>query len=129
VNTRRFLTIEIKLKPEEASPTAAVLAAINAQKDKIKDAIVRLNISLPATLDGQLRSNEIRDALKEAHSFAINRDILRETRLRLGIRTAESITPLEALKAWLETQQVTAERRKILLEYGQRLIENKEGGP
>jgi exonuclease SbcD len=128
VNTRRFLTISVALPPEETSPNSAVLAVISEQKDKIKDAIVRLNISLPATLDGQLHYNEIRDALKEAHSFAINRDISRETRLRLGSRTAENITPFDALKAWLETQQVPEERRKILLEYGQKLIENKEGG-
>jgi exonuclease SbcD len=129
VNTRRFLTISVTLPPEETNPNIVVLAAINAQKDKIKDAIVRLSITLPSTLDGQLRYNEIRDALKEAHSFAVNRDISRETRLRLGSRTAENITPLDALKAWLDTQQVPPERRKILLEYGQKLIENKEGEP
>jgi len=123
VSARRFLTIEIKLEPEEDNPTAAVLAAINSQRENIRDAIVRVNISLPAALDGQVRYGEIHEALKEAHNAAVNRDITRETRARLGSRTSENITPLEALNAWLETQKVDPERRKILLEYGQKLIE------
>ena len=32
------------------------------------------------------------------------------------------LTPLAALKAYLDAQQVTPERQKILLEYGEKLI-------
>jgi exonuclease SbcD len=127
VNARRFLTIEVDLKPEETDPTASVLAAVGAEKEKIRNAVVRLNLSLPSTLEGQLHYNEIRDALKEAHYFSINRDVRRETRLRLGSRNVEEITPLAALKAWLESQKVPADRQKILLEYGQKLIESHQG--
>jgi exonuclease SbcD len=127
VNARRFLTIGVELKPEDADPTTSVLAAISEQKEKIRDAVVRLNLSLPATLEGQLRYNQIRDALKEAYYLAINRDVRRDTRLRLGNRNAEEITPLAALKAWLESQQVPPERQKLLLEYGRELIEGHQG--
>jgi exonuclease SbcD len=126
VNARRFLTISIDIKAEETNPGFAVLAFIAGQKDKIKDAVVRLNISLPSSLEGQLHYNEITDTLKEAHYFSITRDVQRETRLRLGSRTAEEITPLDALKAWLESQKISPERQKTLLEYGQKLIESKE---
>ncbi len=126
VSARRFLTIAVELKPEETNPTAAVLAAIAGQRQEIKEAVVRLNISLPSNLEGQLRYNEITDALKEAHSFTVSQDVHRETRLRLGSRTVEEITPLDALKAWLETQQISAERQKVLLEYGRKLIEGKQ---
>lgn len=88
---------------------------------------MRLNISLPASLEGQLRKNDINEALKETHSFTIARDIRRETRLRLGSRTAEDIAPLDALKAYLESQQVTPERQKLLLEYGEKLILGTDG--
>ena len=128
VGARRFLTIEVALKPEEPDPTAAVLAEIEGRKEKIKDAIVRVNISLPAALDGQVRYGEIRQALDEAHSSAVNRDITRETRSRLGSRTSEDITPIEALQAWLDTQKVDPDRRKVLLEYGRKLIEGTEAG-
>jgi len=126
VKARRFLTIGVTLRQEDADPTAAVLASVATQKEKIKDAVVRLNISIPAMLEGQLRYNEIREVLKEAYYFTVNRDVQRETRLRLGSRNVEEITPLGALKVWLETQKVPSERQKILLEYGQKLIEGKE---
>jgi exonuclease SbcD len=126
VNARRFLTIGITLQEEETDPTSVTLAAITGQKEKIKNAVVRLNIGLPSALEGRLRYNEIRDALKEAHYSTVTRDIRRETRLRLGSRNVEEITPLDALKAWLETQKVSLERQKTLVEYGQKLIEGKE---
>jgi len=126
VNARRFLTISIDIKAEETNPDFTVLASITGQKEKIKDAIVRLNISLPSSLEGHLHYNGITNALKEAHYFTVTRDVQRETRLRLGNRTAEGITPLEALKAWLESQKISPERQKTLLEYGKKLIESRE---
>jgi exonuclease SbcD len=126
VSARRFLTIGVTLKADEADPTAVVLETVAASQDKISDAVVRLNITLPSALEGQLRYNEVRDALKESHYFSITRDVQRETRLRLGSRNVEEITPLAALKAWLDSQQVSPERQKILLEYGEKLIEGRE---
>ena len=122
VSGRRFLTLNVALEPEDTDPTATVRRAIAEQEDKIGDAIVRLNISLPATLEGQLRDNDSRDALKEAHYFTIAKDIQRETRLRLGNYTAEEITPLDALKAYLESKKISPERTRVLLEYGEKLI-------
>jgi len=120
---RRFLTININIEPEDADPTATVLKAIGEQK--IKDAIVRLQVILPAEVEGQLRDNDIREAMKEAHYFAIAKDIKREARLRLGNWTAEEITPLDALKAYLESKKVSPERTQVLLEYGEKLIQEQ----
>jgi exonuclease SbcD len=124
VNGRRFLTIKVDLK-DETDPLPDVLNAIKPYGNNLKDAVVRLNISMPSSLEGRLRNSEIREALKEAEYFTITRDIQREQRLRIGSRTAEELTPLDALKAYLETQQVPAERQKLLLEYGTKLIEGK----
>ena len=124
---RRFLTINADMKPEDTDPTSTVLKTITDQQDKIKDAIVRLQISLPAECQGQLRDNEIRNALKEAHYFSIIKDIQRETRLRLGQWTAEELTPVEALKKYLETRKdLSRERAKMLLECGERLIQEQK---
>jgi len=125
VTGRRFLTININIEPQDADPTSTVLRAIVGREDKVKDAIVRLIISLPAEIEGQLRDNDIRNALKEAHYFAIAKDIKRETRLRLGKWTAEEITPLDALKAYLESKKVAPERAKLLIEYGEKLIQEQ----
>jgi exonuclease SbcD len=125
VTGRRFLTININVEPEDTDPTSTVLRAVGEQEDKAKDAIVRLNISLPAEIEGQLRDNDIRDAVKEAHYFTVAKDIKRETRLRLGKWTAEEITPLDALRTYLESKKVSPERTKILLEYGERMIQEQ----
>jgi len=122
---RRFLTIDINVEAEDTDPTATVLQAIAKEESSIKEAIVRLQISLPAEIEGQLRDNDIRNALKEAHYFTIAKEIRRETRLRLGEWTAEEITPLEALKKYLESKKTPPERTKILLEYGERMIEGQ----
>ena len=125
VTGRRFLTININIEPQDAEPTSTGLRAIAGQEDKVNDAIVRLSISLPAEIEGQLRDNDIRNAVKEAHYFTIAKDIKRETRLRLGQWTAEEITPPDALKAYLESKKVSSERAKILLQYGERLIQEQ----
>ncbi|MBI2329191.1 MAG: exonuclease SbcCD subunit D, partial [Chloroflexi bacterium] len=116
-------TITSDIEPEDTDPTTTVLKAIAEQGEKVGGAIVRLQISLPAEIEGQLRDNDIRDALKETYYFTIARDIKREARLRLGQFTAEEMTPLEALKSYLETRKVAPAQAKLLLEYGEKLIE------
>jgi len=123
VEGRRFLTINTSIEPQDIDPTSTVLKAI--AEHEVKDAIVRLNISLPAEIEGQLRDSDIRNAVKEAHYFSFAKDIQRESRLRLGKWTAEEITPLDALKAYLESKKVSPERTKVLLEYGEKLIQEQ----
>ncbi len=126
VKACRFLTINVALEAEEADPTSAVLNAIKAQQNKINNSIVRLIITLPSSLESQLRNNNIKDALKGAYHFSISREIQREARLRLGTRSIEEITPLDALKKYLESQQVSPERQKLLLDYGEELIKQQD---
>jgi len=124
---RRFTTINIALEPEDADPTSTVLKAIAKQEEKVREAIVRLQICLPAQIEGQLRDSDIRNALREAHYFTVAKDIERQTRPRLGSWAAEEITPLEALKAYLESRKdITPERARLLLEYGERLIQDQK---
>jgi len=127
IEGRRFLTINIAIDPSDTNPTATVLRAIAGQEDKIGDAIVRVQISLPAQCEGQIRDNDLRNTLKEAHYFTIATDIQRETRFRLGKWTAEELTPLDALKAYLESKKTPPERTRVLLEYGEKLIQERGG--
>jgi len=129
VEGRRFLTININIAPDDADPTATVLKAIAEQADKVMGAIVRLQIGLPAESEGQLRDNDLRNTMQEAYYSTIAKDIKRETRLRLGGKwTAEEITPLDALKAYLEAKKppISPERAKVLLEYGEKLIQEQQ---
>jgi exonuclease SbcD len=126
IEGRRFLTIEVALEENDIDPTSTVLRVIAGQEANIRGAVVRLNISLPSSIEGQLRDAELRSALREAHYFTITRDTRREARTRLGGDTAEDIMPLDALRRWLESQNVPPERMKVLLDYGERLIESGE---
>ncbi|TRZ48877.1 MAG: exonuclease SbcCD subunit D, partial [Dehalococcoidia bacterium] len=110
ITGRRFLTINIGIEPQDTDPTSTVLGTIAEPEEGIKDAIVRLQISLPAEHEGQLRDGEIRNAIKEAQYFTIAKDVRRESRLRLGNWTTQALTPIEALQAYLETTKVPPER-------------------
>ncbi|HLB28307.1 MAG TPA: DNA double-strand break repair protein Mre11, partial [Dehalococcoidales bacterium] len=116
--------VTVSLEVGDADPTATVLRAIRSEgQPEVKDAIVRLQISAPEEVAGQLRDNEIREALKAAYFSTVAKDIKQEARPRLN-QTAEEIPPLQALKTYLETNY-TPERAQILLEYGERLIEGQ----
>jgi len=128
VEGRRFLTINVDIESQDTDPTSTVLKAIAEQEARVKDGIVRLQISLPAELEGQIRDNDLRSALTEAHYFNIARDIKRESRLRLGKWSAEEITPIDALKAYLEAKKTPPERARVLLEYGEKLIQERKTG-
>ena len=128
---RSFRTISVNLEVGDADPTATVLRAIQPNgEDKISGAIVRLQINLPEEVAVQLRDSDIRSALKEAYFSTVARESKRESRPRLGSfqngRT-EEIAPIEALRTYLETNY-PPERAKVLLEYGERLIEGQTAG-
>jgi DNA repair protein SbcD/Mre11 len=121
VQARRFFTLKIEIKVEDTDPTDVILRAVEANQERIKDTVTRLDIKLAAEVSNKLRDNEIRAALKSASYFTISRDIQRETRSRLGKGAFEGITPQDALKAYVETKH-TPERAAVLLEYGEKLI-------
>jgi len=122
VHARRFVTIEVAIAPLEPDPTQAVLDAI-ASHDAT-DAVVRVQVAIPDRLEALLDEGEIQRALKDAHYVAaIARDVERERRPRVAGFTAEGMTPVEALEVYLDSKKVPEERRKLLLEYGHRLIE------
>jgi hypothetical protein len=120
VKTRRFLTIEVDADTD--NPEASVLNAIAC--NDVKDAIIRLYIKVSASKEGLLQEGEIRKALKDAYFIAaIKKEVEREHRTRLESHSAESMTPLEALSLYLESKRTPRDRARILLEYGERLIQ------
>jgi exonuclease SbcD len=124
VAAKHFLTISINIEAADTDPTATVLKAIAKQEAEINDAIVRLQVSLPPEAEGQLNDNQVRQAAREADYFNLTKEVEREVRPRLGDTVAEGLTPLEALKKYLETKGgISAERTKVLLKHGEKLIQ------
>jgi len=126
---RRFLTISAEVDDGEDDATATVLKAVTAHRDEIKDNIVRLCVSVPEGPAERLREADIKDALKDAYYLTVSREVRREARLRLGTLSAEDVTPRDGLQKWLETQEnLPAERRQQIAEYGERLIREQTTG-
>jgi len=125
VKARPFLTIEVKVSAQE-DPTEAVLRAI--ARSHISGSIVRIKVTMPQEAEARLREDEVRNALTTARFVTpIIRDVLREHRTRLGSDPVEGLSPQEALRLYLETARVPPERAKLLLSYGENLInEEKE---
>lgn len=119
---RNFISFNIDIKPEDSDPTATVLRALDSKKDRITDAVVKVVIGLPAVAEPLIREAEIRQALAGAYHAGVSKQVKDTARIRLSQLTGVELTPLEALKAWLQAKQVPEERAKVLLAYGERLI-------
>jgi exonuclease SbcD len=123
VNGRRFLTINVNIEPQDMEPTATIIKEIS--RHDVADAITRLQISLSQENEGQIVDGDIRNALKDAYYYTITKDIKRQSRLRLGEHSAEEITPLAALKAYLEDKKFSKSYSRLLLKYGEELMKEK----
>lgn len=123
INGRRFITISVNIESQDAEPTATIIEEIS--RYDIIDAITRLQISLPQENEGQILDSDIRNALKDSYYYTIAKDIKRQSRLRLGDHSAEEITPLAALKAYLEDKKFSKSYSKTLLKYAEELIEER----
>ena len=124
VNARPFLTIEAKVEQGDEDPTGIVLQKIMSRK--VTDAIVRVNILLPAEMDVHLRDAEIREALKGAHYVAsINREVEQPRRTRIPPGMAEGLTPLAALRLYLESRNMDPERQGKMIEYAEQLVSSE----
>lgn len=120
---RRFITIKVDIKAEDPEPMATILRVISEHQRHVRDAIVKVQVSLPAALQVLVNDSDLRKALSDAHHVAIAKEPKVQPRLRLGNLTAEELTPREALRLYLQTKRVSPERHKILLRYGESLIE------
>jgi len=122
VKGRTFLSIPVNLDSMNLDPTTTILEAIESKREQLSEAIVRLIIKMPAEIEGRINDIEIRNALKDAHYFTVSKDIEHEARVRLGNYSAEEITPVDALKMYLESKNTSEERTKLLLDYGERIV-------
>lgn len=117
---RNFITIKVEIKEGDIDPTQTVIAQI--AKYDIDGAIVKLQIKLPQESEKLIMDGAVKEALKPASYFTIAREVKREIRSRLGSRSVEELSEIEALQTWLNTTNVPEERAKILMQYGKELI-------
>jgi exonuclease SbcD len=128
IDVRRFASINIEVQSTDLSPMHTILTEIEKNRDKISGAIVKLQINLTRVVAAQLKEAEIYKALQEAYYVTIGKQFTPETRSSLSVEAIERLTPLDALRIYLESKNVPEDRVKILMEYGTKLIQEIDTG-
>ena len=125
VDARRFLTVSVDIARDDPDPTATVIGAITSKY--FDGAIVRVMVRIPADLAGHLRDADIRGALEGAHFIAaISRELVTESRTRLGDADTQTLEPREALERYLDSRGVPTDRARLLLRHAAQLMEDEE---
>ncbi len=122
-NCRKFLSISLDLKPDDADPTKTILDEI--AKHNVKDKIVRVSINIPADLDKEITMDKIKKSLTDANFIAgISRNVERKERQKIeGTEEVERLTPLEALQTYLKSKGISEDKQKELEKLATSLFE------
>ena len=121
VNARRFKTIQIKIEENDGSPNEKIVAEI--EKHDIYDTIAQVIIEVSSSRYSEISDRKIRDSLSEANFVAaIRKNVITESKNRLGKELHESIPAIEALETYLKERNIGEEKIRLLLEKGQNLI-------
>jgi exonuclease SbcD len=128
IEARRFLTIKANIAEDDLDPTGTILKALNQRQEEIAGAVVRLQISIPKRSDNLIRDADVYKVVKEAYHVTIGREVRQESRRELQGFESEKLTPLEALKVYLEIKKVPEERIKVLLEYAENMLKERTIG-
>jgi exonuclease SbcD len=123
---RRFITIENEIETGNCTPTDTLVKVIQNRANDIVGNIVRLDISLPQELEGQIHDSEIRQAASQAYYFALSKSIRNKNQPRLGYMQVESLTPVQALKAYIKILKKgdSSAQNEQLLSYGEAIIKS-----
>jgi exonuclease SbcD len=118
---RPLRTIEVDVRDAE-DPTAAVARAVERAGD-LSETVVRLIVTLDEAQELRLVDRDVKQALRDAYDVsAIQRDVRRRERDRLGGVSVESLTPLQVLDRYLDTRKVDEARKRLLLKQAAELM-------
>jgi exonuclease SbcD len=135
---RPFVTIRADVR-DAADPTAAVVAAVKKREDLstgspfpsvgdfagqgLSETVVRVIVKLRQEQEALLVEREIVRALENAYFVAaLQKDVERSDRIRIGAVSVEALTPVQLLERYFQVKEVPEERAKLLLEHAAGLI-------
>ena len=125
VKARRFVTISVELAIDDLFPMKVVLQSINSAE--IEDAVVKILITVPRSMEGHINDAEILTALEKAHYVvAVSKEIKEETRTRLGEVNLKVLSPQAALKKYLESRDVPKDRIENLVDRAAHLMQETD---
>jgi len=116
---RPFHTVSVDVRKRK-DPMQAVLAAVN--KAPVDDAVVRVIVQLRSDQQAALREREIENALSQAASVSIVREVEIEARARLGDLSPGELTPLELVEKYFQSRDESPERIKVLMGKAEELM-------
>ncbi len=123
---RPLVTIKADVR-EAADPTAAVVQAIQANPN-LSESVVKMIVTLRQEQETSLVEREITRALEGAYFVAaLQKEVERTERGRLGAVSVEALTPAQLLEQYLKVKETPAERAKLLLEHGEALMRAVDG--
>jgi exonuclease SbcD len=119
VAARPFHTLHVDVR-DRKDPMLTILD--QAEKASVPEAVARVVIQLHSDQQAALREREIENALSEAASVSIVREIEVEARARLGDVTPERMTPLELVEKYFQSREESPERIKALMAKAEELL-------
>ncbi len=129
---RPFRTIRVTLRAGEENVMETVQAQL-ARAD-IVDAVVRVEISSPAELTGDIDRRRIQELLRQAGAHLISGIVMHvdtpdrtRTRLERGM-AIESLNPEQALRLYLQRSSVMSKRQQELLQAAREIINADQAG-
>ena len=126
IGARPFVTVAATVPDVEANPTDFVVRAIGRRE--VAGAIVRLRITLSGEQSARLRDADLRPALSSAHYVAsISREVTDQERRRAPIDSSD-LQPMAALRMYLESRGVNADRQQLMLERAEQLLSEIQAG-
>ena len=126
IGARPFVTVAATVPDVEANPTDFVVRAIGRRE--VAGAIVRLRIRLSGEQSARLRDADLRPALSSAHYVAsISREVTDQERRRAPIDSSD-LQPMAALRMYLESRGVNADRQQLMLERAEQLLSDIQAG-
>jgi exonuclease SbcD len=122
---RPFMDCSVQLDSPENIATR--LESALPEKERIKDAFVRLVITYPRELDSLIDDQAIRKYASEAFEFHIVRHPQLEIRSRIPVnKTVSSLSPLELLEIYWDASHIDPDEQPQLNKLASEIIANEE---
>lgn len=121
--SRKFVTIRVEIGEKDLEPNKKIIEEI--KKHNLKDAVVKVKISLPENMVSGIRDGKIRQVLSEANFIAgIIKDTKKVERENL-LENVEGMSVKDALGEYGKAKGVDKKRLNLLKEYAEKMMEKE----
>jgi exonuclease SbcD len=123
VAAREFHTVRVDARGSD-DPTNVVLEKL--EQLSADDAVVRVQVQLTTDQEAEFREREVDNALSNATSVIVSREIEDETRIRLGNLAPEAMSSIALLERYFQSKEVDEERIRSLLEKAEEILSDPD---